>query len=270
MAQAPRRFSIADALGLNGAQRRDLTQSYGQAVNRPAPRTTGTLKAARPTAAQELAQLLTPDTRFGAELAAKIEPAVEMSPLGLLTGLVDARRQYQAGNIGQAAGAGIFAALSAIPSGKSVKIGGKMFKNFPTSEDAYIEAINPGLKRIAESDRPNLGMGDMYGMAPKSAKKIKSIQADNFGKVDFVSDGENVYALGFNPDLGEIDVLGYAMKRGDDTTELAVANELQGLGIGSELSYLYRSMNPLAKSGGLTEKGERAARRSYRRMMEGK
>ena len=176
MAQAPRRFSIADALGLSGAQRRDLTQGYRQAVNRPAPRTTGTLKAARPTAAQELAQLLTPDTRFGAELAAKIEPAVEMSPLGLLTGLVDARRQYQAGNIGQAAGTGILAALGAIPGGKGATAARSAVRDF--SNVAFDPAMY-GLRKT--KDLPRLQA------APLSVERVsQAAQAPNVSIADFI------------------------------------------------------------------------------------
>lgn len=38
MAQAPRRFSIADVLGFGAIPQRNLTQGYRQAVSRPAPR----------------------------------------------------------------------------------------------------------------------------------------------------------------------------------------------------------------------------------------
>lgn len=256
-----RKPTIADVLGFGGVPKRDLTQGFRREISKikPGQKLQGSISRARPTAAQELAQLLTPDTRFGAQLSEKIAPAVEMSPLGLLTGLVDARRQYQAGNTGASAATGLLAALGAVP-------GGKFSKALPASADEYIKAINPTGKRILESERPNLGMGDMYGMLPKGAKKIAEKEYPNFGKVKYMSSNGDVYAVGFNPDLGEDDVLGYAMSRGDGT-ELALANELQGLGIGSELSYLYRSKNPLAPSGGLTEAGEKAARKAYQRMM---
>lgn len=85
----------------------------------------GGIKATKPTATQELVQLLTPNTRAGNEFANKLAPAVDMSPIGVLTGLVDARRAYQAGNTGQAAGLGILAALGAIPGGKAASKAGK-------------------------------------------------------------------------------------------------------------------------------------------------
>lgn len=270
---AKRPLRIADVLGFAAAPQRNLTQQYARTASQPMPRSSGAVKADKGTVSRRIAQAITPNTRLGNEYANKIASLLDMITItGAEEPAVQARGALGRGDYGQALGQGILAIASAVPgvgsgAGKSVKIGNKLFKNFPASEDEYIKAINPGLVRIADEARPNLGMGDMYGMAPQSAKKIKSTNVKGFGNVDFVSDGENVYALGYNPDLGEVDVLGYAMQRGDDTTELAVANELQGMGIGSELSYLYRSMNPMAKSGGLTEGGEKAARKAYRRMI---
>lgn len=118
---AQRKYTIADALGLSGKATRDLTKGYQREV-RAIPRGAryqGAISRSRPTAAQELAQLLTPDTRGGAEFAQKLTPAIENVPLlGGLLSLVDARRQYQAGNTGQAAGLGILAALGAVPGSK--------------------------------------------------------------------------------------------------------------------------------------------------------
>ena len=121
---AQRKYTIADALGLSGKTSRDLTKGYQREV-RAIPRGAryqGAISRSRPTAAQELAQLLTPDTRGGAEFVQKLTPAIENTPLlGGLLSLVDARRQYQAGNTGQAAGLGILAALGAVPGGKGAK-----------------------------------------------------------------------------------------------------------------------------------------------------
>lgn len=117
MAKAPLR--IADALGFGGGPK-PYVSPYLREVSKikPGQKLPGTItRAPRPSAATQLAQLLTPNTRFGNELAAKIAPAVEMSPLSLLTGLVDARRAYQAGNTANAAGLGILAALGAVPGG---------------------------------------------------------------------------------------------------------------------------------------------------------
>lgn len=135
------------------------------------------------------------------------------------------------------------------------------------SEDDYIARINPDGKRVADGDRPNLGMGDMYGMAPKGARQIATMQTEALGGVRFVESGGDVYALANNPDLGEEDVVGYMMDRGG-STELAVVSEAQGQGIGAELSYQFRSRNPFAQSGGLTEAGEATARSAYRRMRD--
>lgn len=142
----------------------------------------------------------------------------------------------------------------------------------PVDEDVggfegYLDRVNPGRKRVEEGERPNLGMGDMFGMAPKGAKEIGTpIELDDLGSVRFVQgkDGD-VYALGFNPDLGEEDVLGYAMRRGDGV-ELHVVSEAQGRGIGSELQYHFRKADPEAPSGGLTEGGERTLRRTFERL----
>lgn len=133
-------------------------------------------------------------------------------------------------------------------------------------EDQYIQAINPQGTRIAPEARPNLGMGDMYGMAPRNAEEIMTKELRSGETIRYVQDGDSVYALGYNPDLGEEDVVGYMLGRGDGS-ELAVVDQMQGQGIGGNLSYLYRSQNPMAQSGGFTEAGEAAARQAYRRMM---
>jgi hypothetical protein len=106
----------------------------------------------------------------------------------------------------------------------------------------------------------------MYGMAPKGAKTVATKMDPELGQVRFVEKDGNVYALARNPDLDEIDVIGYAMRRGDGT-ELAVVDVAQGRGIGKELSYQYRKRDPFAPSGGLTEAGERTARSVYRRLV---
>ena len=150
---------------------------------------------------------------------------------------------------------------SAPPRGARATAGGAA----PRDADDYINMI--GGKRIDAADRPNLGMGDMYGMAPRGARTVQRMDGGDLGTVRIVQDGDDFYALARNPDINETDVIGYAMSRGDGT-ELAVVNEAQGRGIGSELSYLYRRNNPMAPSGGFTESGERAARRTYDRLVQ--
>jgi hypothetical protein len=124
----------------------------------------------------------------------------------------------------------------------------------------YLERVNPGGKRIEDADRPNLAMGDMYGMLPKGAVKVS-----NSGGTTFYKSGDDYYATAYNPDVGEMDVVGYALNRGKDT-ELHVVQEMQGKGIGGELQFLYRKNNPDALSGGLTEAGEASLKKTFYRM----
>lgn len=129
--------------------------------------------------------------------------------------------------------------------------------------EAYLEQVNPGMKRIAEADRPNLMMGDMYGMKPIGSEVVGSKGDVTFHRSP---DGE-YYATAFNPDVNEEDVIGYITDRGDGT-ELAVVGEMQGQGVGGELQYLFRSENPNAPTGGLTEAGEGSLRRTYDRLAD--
>ena len=128
--------------------------------------------------------------------------------------------------------------------------------------DAYLSTVNPSGKRIQSENRPNLRMGDMYGMLPKSAQKVSSV-----GDVDILRDGDDFYAVAYNPDVGEMDVVGYA-QRGEGETDLMVVQEMQGKGVGGELQYQYRSANPTAPTGGLTEAGEGLLRNTYGRLRD--
>lgn len=129
--------------------------------------------------------------------------------------------------------------------------------------DEYLRRVNPQGYRVDANDRPNLMMGDMYGMLPRDARKVGERDGVSFYQAP---DGAS-YATAFNPDVGEMDVVGYAMPRGD-MTDLAVVNEMQGRGIGSELQYLMRSQHPYALTGGLTEAGEASLRRTYNRLRD--
>ncbi len=129
--------------------------------------------------------------------------------------------------------------------------------------ESYLKQVNPGGKRIAAEDRPNLAMGDMYGMLPKGSEVVGSNNGVTFHRG---SDG-NYYATAFNPDVGEEDVIGYITNRGDGT-ELAVVQEMQGKGVGGELQYLFRNENPNAPTGGLTEAGEASLSRTYQRLAQ--
>jgi hypothetical protein len=126
----------------------------------------------------------------------------------------------------------------------------------------YLNVVDPQSRSIPAEDRPNLRMGDMYGMLPKKSEVV--------GEMDGVTlhRGPNgdYYATAFNPDVGEDDVVGYIQGR-DNGTELAVVEEMQGKGIGGELQYLFRRENPYAPTGGLTDAGKRRLETTYDRLM---
>ncbi len=129
--------------------------------------------------------------------------------------------------------------------------------------DAYLRRVNPSDKRIPEENRPNLMMGDMYGMLPRDAEYVSDIGA---AEIYRTPDG-SYYATAYNPDLGEMDVVGYAIK-GDKETDLQVVSEMQGKGIGGELQYLFRKENPDAPTGGLTEAGEASLLKTYNKLRD--
>ena len=127
--------------------------------------------------------------------------------------------------------------------------------------EAYRKLVDPEGRTIPAEDRPNLRMGDMYGMLPKDAEVV--------GELDDVilhrgANGD-YYATAYNADLGEQDVVGFIQGR-ENGTELAVVEEMQGKGIGSELQYLFRRENPLAPTGGLTEAGASRLESTYDRL----
>ena len=103
------------------------------------------------------------------------------------------------------------------------------------------------------------------------AQQVEELRAE----VEFLSDELDEYEEdqdGAPSFLGNlIRVAGFVLfgywLGGGDGSELAVVDQMQGQGNGGNLSYLYRSQNPMAPSGGFTEAGEAAARKAYRRMM---
>ena len=119
--------------------------------------------------------------------------------------------------------------------------------------DEYIELINPDGKRLSPDERPRLLLGDMDGMLPEGASRV----AEKDG-VFYFQDGDDFYAV------ADDQVVGFST-RTDEGTDLSVVEEMQGRGIGEELSFLYRQNNPTAPSGGLTEAGERTARKVFER-----
>jgi hypothetical protein len=172
---------------------------------------------------------------------------VEETAANVQAGLLDTAKARMDGRIGA------FDVWRGSPLGK-----GKALDDAGLAE--YLERVNPGGKRIEDADRPNLAMGDMYGMLPKGAVKVS-----NSGGTTFYKSGDDYYATAYNPDVGEMDVVGYALNRGKDT-ELHVVQEMQGKGIGGELQFLYRKNNPDALSGGLTEAGEASLKKTFYRM----
>lgn len=130
--------------------------------------------------------------------------------------------------------------------------------------DDYRGRVDPDGRTIPAEDRPNLGMGDMYGMLPQDAEVVSELDD---GITIYRGPNGDYYATALNPDLGEQDVVGY-IQGGDNGTELAVVQEMQGRGIGSELQYLFRSENPFAPTGGLTEAGARRLEGTYNRLYD--
>jgi hypothetical protein len=135
------------------------------------------------------------------------------------------------------------------------------------SEDDYIARINPGNKIV--NNRPNFGWGDMYGMLPKGAKLIYSKIYAGLGRVSYYRYKTNIYATAINPDLEEQDVIGYSIFTNNET-ELHLIDSAQGKGIGQEIDYLYRKINPYAPSGGFTKEGDKTARKTYHRLVKEK
>ena len=130
--------------------------------------------------------------------------------------------------------------------------------------DAYVREVDPSNKVIPAENRPNLRMGDMYGMLPKTAEVVQEL--DN-GVTLYRATNGDYYATTYNPDVGEEDVVGYILGR-DNGTELAVVEEMQGKGIGSELQYMFRSENPFAPTSGLTDAGKRRLEQTYDRLRD--
>lgn len=131
-------------------------------------------------------------------------------------------------------------------------------------EDAYIRLINPEGIRI-----PDLNMDTSiktvddfieYVDVPFSATRPENMVAEING-IEYFRWENDFYAY----DKAEGWLVGY-QKRAEDGADLNVAMEYRGKGIGSELNFLYRSQDPKAPSGGLTEAGEAVARKTFRRL----
>jgi GNAT superfamily N-acetyltransferase len=131
------------------------------------------------------------------------------------------------------------------------------------TEDQYIARINPTGKRLEAEDRPAIYAGDIEGALPSGAKKIKGTFSSKDGRaVQMYRDADSggVWAVVDGQEAG------FMAPLSDGETDLSVAQEYQGQGIGALLSTEYRRAKPFAQSGGLTEAGERTARAAFRRL----
>ena len=128
-------------------------------------------------------------------------------------------------------------------------------------EDAYIKLINPEGLRIPDEDVGTWTLDDMAEVdVPVTAKEFYRGELD----IAYYKDGADIYAFDMEMD-GQL--VGY-VKKADGGTDLNLAQEYRGYGIGGQLSFLYRSQNPKMASGGLSVAGEAAARSAFRKMRE--
>jgi len=127
---------------------------------------------------------------------------------------------------------------------------------------SYLEIVDPTNTKIPDEARPNLGMGDMYGMLPKNSEVVTTKGEATYHRAP----NGDFYATANNPDLQEQDVVGYVVGS-DKDTELAVVYEMQGKGIGGELQFLFRSEQPYAPTGGLTKGGKTSLKNTYGRLV---
>ena len=116
----------------------------------------------------------------------------------------------------------------------------------------------------------------------RSGEKIRYVAHDADGEIARDEKGMALYMTDEQMDaagLSKYDVIMAAFEGdkaigfiGDSfgATELVVAKNQRGRGIGSELSYLFRKDNPFRDSGGFSHGGQAAAERSYWRMVYGK
>ena len=129
------------------------------------------------------------------------------------------------------------------------------------SEDAYIARINPGnVRRAFDEPMPQEAFdglsaaGRLLGTSrTRDGRPIRLVAGTEVeGSVMAVVDGK---------------VVGYMAPEGG-TTGLFVSDPLRGNGVGEALSTAYRSRDPFAPSGGLSDAGERTARKAFRNMRE--
>lgn len=170
MAKKPLR--IADALGFGGS-RRDLAQTYRRAVERPATQYVGEVANPRRTYSQKIAQALTPNTKFGADIANRLSTFLDtFTPLGAEEPLVRARNAMGRGDYGDAAFQGALGILSGIPGAGGLE--GKVAKGAVEKavDRGLLDAIqtipNQGSSSIFDTIR-DAGMGQVFRRTPEGA-----------------------------------------------------------------------------------------------------
>lgn len=127
------------------------------------------------------------------------------------------------------------------------------------TEDEYINRINPtGERREFAESMPASEFADL----PISDKVLGTAATHDGNKITLVAGSE---VKGSVVAVVDGKVVGY-MAPESGTTGLFVANEFRGKGIGEALSTFYRSREPFAQSGGMSEAGEKIARKVFRHL----
>jgi hypothetical protein len=80
-------------------------------------------------------------------------------------------------------------------------------------------------------------------------------------------DEENKKNIGVAAFLSDIP-LGFVDSAGSSRIDTIVAEEVQGMGIGTQLMYIFRSLYPFHKSGGFTQSGLKVTKNAYRMIVE--
>lgn len=125
-------------------------------------------------------------------------------------------------------------------------------------EDAFIQAVNPEGKIIADDDIMQLSIGDLD--LPETTTPVSSFNADG-QTINVVSDSDdNMYAV------SDDGVLGMVGPAEDNETMIDLVAESKGKGVGKELAKAYMRQNPMAPAGGFTKAGEATYRAAFREL----
>ena len=124
------------------------------------------------------------------------------------------------------------------------------------TEDEYIARINPEGKRREFTEAMPLEAFAEVGVTDTQVGVASARDGRTIQLVEGTDPGAIVALIGNK-------TVGYVAPEGG-TTGVFVADEYKGQGVGVALSTAYRSRNPFAQSGGLSEAGERTARAAFR------